>query len=207
MSTEITQIDSPQFRPDAKGNMIHLDNIKEIDIARDEIVIELMEEAKELGAKVAAFKKKALDSIQAFAELSHEKYGKIRGGVKGNITLTSFNGEFQLMRRNADRITFSEQLQAAQALIQECFEEWTESACSELRTIVNSAFKTDKNGNLSVGKILGLRAHKIDHPKWLMAMEAISDSITITGTKSYVCFYQRNSIGQYIQISLDPTEL
>jgi Protein of unknown function (DUF3164). len=38
-------------------------------------------------------------------------------------------------------------------------------------------------------------------------MEAISDAITVSSTKTYVRFYTRAENGQYTQISLDPTEL
>jgi hypothetical protein len=195
------------FKINAKGDAIRVENIKEIDSARDEIVTELMAEAKDLARRVAAFKKKTNDTVEAFVELSFEKYNAKRGGKKGNVTLTAFDGSSQIVRRMADRITFDERLKAAESLIEECFDEWTEGAKDELRTVFRNAFKTDKQGNLSVGKILALRAVKIDHPKWKAAMEAISDAITIIGAKPYVCFYERNESGEYVQISLDPNEL
>lgn len=195
------------FRINAQGNLIHESNIKDIDIARDEIVIELLEKAKALGAQVAAFKKEALESIQAFAELSAEKYGARIGGKKGNITLTSFDGRFRLERAIADRISFDERLQAAKSLIDECLKDWTKDARSEIQTLIHSAFEADKKGNLATHKILGLRTIKIEDQKWLKAMEAISDAITVSSTKTYVRFYTRSDSGQYIQISLDPTEL
>lgn len=195
------------FRVNAQGNLIHESNIKEIDLARDELVHELLSKAIELGKQVAAFKKESLESIQAFSELSAEKYGAKIGGKKGNITLTSFDGRYQLVRSIADRITFDERLQAAKSLIDECLKDWTKDARSEIQTLIHSAFEADKRGNLATHKILGLRTIKIDDPKWLSAMEAISDAITVSSTKTYVRFYERNASGQYIQISLDPTEL
>jgi len=195
------------FRYNAQGHLIPVDQIKEIDLARDEIVNELLDKAQSIGAQVAAFKKEALESIQAFAELSAERYGARLGGKKGNITLTSFDGRYQLVRSIADRITFDERLQAAKSLIDECLKDWTKDARSEIQTLIHSAFEADKKGNLATHKILGLRTIKIDDPKWLKAMEAISDAITVSSTKTYVRFYVRNDSGQYTQISLDPTEL
>ncbi len=195
------------FRVNAQGNLIHESNIKEIDLARDELVQELITKAKALGAQVAAFKQEALDSIEAFAELSAEKYDAPIGGKKGNITLTSFDGRYQVLRCIADRITFDERLQAAKSLIDACLKDWTKDARSEIQTLIHSAFEADKKGNLATHKILGLRQIKIDDPKWIRAMEAISDAITVSSTKTYVRFYTRAENGQYTQISLDPTEL
>lgn len=205
MNTEHTTPEG--FRVNAQGNLIHVSNIKDIDLARDEIVQELITRAIELGKQVASFKKDALESIQAFSELSAEKYGARLGGKKGNITLTSFDGRYQIVRAIADRITFDERLQAAKSLIDECLKDWTKDARSEIQTLIHSAFEADKKGNLATHKILGLRTIKIDDPKWLSAMEAISDAITVNSTKTYVRFYERNDSGQYIQISLDLTEL
>lgn len=39
------------------------------------------------------------------------------------------------------------------------------------------------------------------------AMDAIADSIQITGTSSYLRLYERNSSGKYAQIPLDPSKL
>ncbi len=195
------------FRFNAQGHLIPVEQIKEIDLARDEIVIELLQKAQALGSQVAAFKKEALESIQAFVELSAEKYGARRGGRKGNVTLSSFDGRYQLVRCIADRITFDERLLAAKSLIDECLKDWTKDARAEIQTLIHSAFEADKKGNLATHKILGLRTIKIDDPKWLAAMEAISDAITVSSTKTYVRFYERNNSGQYIQIALDPTEL
>lgn len=207
MNDKNTQHIPEGFRLNAQGNLIHEANIKEIDLARDELVQELITRAIELGKQVAAFKRDALESIQAFTELSAEKYGAKRGGKKGNITLTSFDGNYQIMRCIADNISFDERLQAAKSLIDECLKDWTKDARSELQTLIHSAFEADKKGNLATHKILGLRQIKIDDPKWNKAMEAISDAITVSSTKTYVRFYARDESGQYQQISLDPTDL
>ncbi|MGZ0657065.1 DUF3164 family protein [Coraliomargarita sp. W4R72] len=202
-----TQTAPEGFRYNAVGNLIHIDNIKEIDLTRDEIVKELIAKAIKLGEEVAAFKKEALETIQAFAELSAEKYGAKLGGKKGNITLTSFDGEYQIVRSIADRIAFDERILAAKSLIDECIEGWKKTACAEICTIVNHSFKADSKGNLSIGRILDLLAYKIEDPKWLNAMDAIRDAISVGSTVTYIRFYKRNKAGQYIQISLDPTEL
>ena len=206
-TTQTTQTAPEGFRLNAAGNMIHLSNVRPIDLARDEIVIEVIEKAKSLSGLVAKFKSSTLDDIQAFVELSADRYDVKRGGRKGNVTLTSFDGRYQIQRSIADRLEFDEGLQAAKALIDECLIEWSEGARPEIRTIIQDAFATDKKGNLATHKILSLRRLKIEDPRWKRAMDAIGDSLQITGSKSYITFYQRDKDGKYIRLSLDPTEL
>ena len=195
------------YRFNASKHLIPLDQIAEIDLARDEIVCELIEKAITLGQQVAAFKKEALESMEAFAELSAEKYGAKLRGRKGNLSMQSFDGRFKIVRAVADNIEFDERLQAAKALIDECLNEWSEGSESRIRTIVQDVFNTDKNGKLVTSKILTLRKYQFQDEKWNRAMQAINDSITVTSSKTYVRFYQRNDSEQYIQIALDPTEL
>lgn len=195
------------FRQDAQGRLVPVDQIKEIDLARDEIVSELVGRAKDLAGIIGAFKNTALGEIQAFVELSAEKYDAKLGGRKGNVTLTSYDGRYKIIRALSDGVEFDERLQAAKSLIDECLTEWSEGARPELKTIVHDAFSTDKKGNLATHKILSLRRIKITDTKWIKAMEAISDSLTVTSSKTYVRFYECMETGEYKQISLDPTEL
>ena len=123
------------------------------------------------------------------------------------MTLTSYDGSMQLVRALANTVEFDERLVAAKALIDECLTEWSEGARPELRTIVHDAFSTDKKGQLATHKILSLRRIKIDDPKWLSAMEAINDALQVTGSKTYVRFYERDGDGKFVQLSLDPTNL
>lgn len=61
----------------------------------------------------------------------------------------------------------------------------------------------DKTGRLNTGAILALRRLDINDERWAQAMQAIGDSIQITGTKAYVRVYQRNDAGGYDNIPLD----
>lgn len=195
------------FREDAKGRLVPESQVKEIDAARDDLVRELAEQAEAMAGEVARFKSHALGEIQSFVQLSAERYGAHIGGRRGNVHLTSYDGRYRIVQAIGDSLSFDERLQAAKSLIDECLTEWSKDARPELQTIVHDAFAPDKQGNLATHKILGLRRVKIDDPKWVQAMEAISDSITVSSSKTYVRFYRRNDDGKYVQIALDPTEL
>ena len=124
------------------------------------------------------------------------------------MTLASFDGEFQIKRAVSDHIAFDERLQVAKELIDNCIHRWTAGSRSEVQALVEHAFQTDKEGKINTGRILALRSLNIQDDEWQKAMQAIMDSIQITGSKSYLRFYQRSgSDGPYRQIPLDVAAL
>lgn len=191
------------YRADSKGRLVPESSIKPIDIERDALVVRLCEDAKKKNQQMCDFKALVFGDIDAFIDLSHEKYEVQIGGSKGNITLHSFDGQYKIVRQIQDSIRFDERLQAAKALIDECIQSWSIDSNDYLKTLINDAFQVDKEGKISTGRVLGLRRHNIDDPKWAQAMEAISDSIKIVDSKSYVRFYERDKDGKYQPISLD----
>ena len=94
-------------------------------------------------------------------------------------------------------------LQVAQNLIHECISEWGASSAKEIMTLVNDAFQVDKEGKVSTSRVLGLRRHNFEHPKWERAMEAIADAMQVTSSTEYMRFYERDAEGKYHQIPLD----
>jgi hypothetical protein len=68
---------------------------------------------------------------------------------------------------------------------------------------VNNAFRVDQDGNIKTGEVLSLRRLQFEDTRWQQAMAAISDAVTVVGSKTYVRFYERDERGQYQPISLD----
>jgi hypothetical protein len=189
---------------DARGALIPVDTIKPIDLARDDLVHEIVAKARATAACLAEFKTGAFADIEAFIELSAEKYGAKLGGKKGNVSLVSFDGRYKVLRAVQETLAFDERLQAAKALIDECLIDWTQGARSEIRALIDNAFQVDKEGNISTGRILGLRRLDISDPKWKQAMEALSDSIQVQCSTSYIRVYERiGNTDKYRQIPLD----
>jgi hypothetical protein len=188
---------------DGQGRLVPVESIKQADLARNDLVRELMKKAQDLQAILANFKAKAMSDIEAFVELSGEQYGAKLGGKKGNVTLYSFDGRFKLLRSIDDFIVFDERLQAAKALIDECLKRWVEGSQKELRTIVNDAFQVDKTGRINTTRVLSLRRLDIEDETWQNAMQAISDSVQVISSKSYIRFYERLTDGSYKQLNLN----
>ncbi len=192
------------FLKDAKGHLVPLDLVKPIDMARNDLVLELVAKAQVVSATLAAFKADAFGDIKAFVDMSAEQYKTKVGGKKGNVTLMSFDGQYKVVLAAQDNIRFDERLQAARALIDECLTEWTQDARSEVRAIVNEAFRADKQGEISTGRVLALRRMEIKDARWQRAMEAIGDAVQVVGSKSYIRVYQRvGESEQYVPIPLD----
>lgn len=191
------------YRKDPQGRLVSEELILPIDQERDRLVMEIVNKAIGLHHLLADFKKGTFGDIEAFVDLSMEQYRARVGGVKGNVTLRSFDGEYQVIRAIQEAIRFDERLQAAKSLIDECLTEWVEGARDELKAIINDAFAVDKAGNIRTAQVLGLRRLAITDERWQRAMQAIGEAVQVIGSKSYVRIYKRDADGKYQAIPLD----
>ena len=131
------------------------------------------------------------------------EYGVQIGGNKGNVALLSFDGRFKVLRAIAESIRFDERLQAAKELIDECITAWSAGSRPELQVLVNDAFKVDQQGNINTARVLALRRLEIDDKRWQLAMKALSESVQVVDSKSYIRVYERDAKGEYQPIALD----
>lgn len=201
----MSQIAIPEgFRLDAQKRLVHESLIKPIDQARDQLVLELVEKAKQLHSLIAEFKVSAFGDVAAFVELSADQYGVKLGGKKGNVSLVSFDGRFKITKAVQQSIQFDERLQAARALIDQCLLEWTEGARPEVVTLVNDAFRTDTKGEVRTANVLALRRLEITDERWQRAMKAIAEACQVVGSKDYIRVHERvGDSDQWRAIPLD----
>lgn len=195
------------YMRDSVGRLVPVEMVTEIDRARDELVRELVAKATGVSKILGDFKVSAMADIGAFVDLSAEKYGAKLGGIKGNVQLSTYDGEYRIRRDMAEDLVFDERLQAAKSLIDECINEWTEGSRPEIKVLIDSAFQVDQAGKISTTRVLGLRRLAINDPKWKRAMAAISDSLQVAGTRAYLRIYRRQKNGEYKQINLDLSAL
>lgn len=189
---------------DTNGRLVPTDLIKDIDKARHELVSDIVAKSRELNLLLVAFKAQTFADIGAFVELSAEKYGAKVGGTKGNITLMSFDGKFKIVRQMQENLSFDERLQAAKSLIDDCINDWTQGSRAEIKVLIDNAFQVNKEGKISTSRVLGLRRLDIKDEKWQAAMQAISDSVQVLGSKPYIRIYERvGDSDNYQPISLD----
>lgn len=197
-------IEGKEYWRDAKGNLTPAELMKDIDKARDALVHEWVERGRDLSKAISHFKEGIFGDVQAFIELSAEKYGAKVGGNKGNVTLFSYDGKYKIQRAINESLQFDERIQAAKVLIDECLNEWSEGSRPELKALIERAFNVDKEGNLNTSRILGLRRVEIQDSRWQNAMQAISESVQVVSSKAYVRLYERvGETDQYVPIALD----
>ena len=204
-NTEQTEVAIPDgFMLDAQGRLVPEKAVREIDKLRDQTVRQIVEKAIALNKAMADFKVGAFSDIATFVATSAEQFGVEMGGNKGNVTLRSYDGRYKIERAVQERVEFDERLQAAKELIDECITAWGAKATDELRALVRDVFKVDQQGRVSTYRILGLKRYGFQDPKWLTAMEAIAQSLTVVGSSTYVRIYQRvGDTDRYVPIPLD----
>lgn len=195
------------YRMNAVGDLVHEDRIKPVDKLRDEVVKSIVNNAKLLRQSMTEFKLTTMAKINDFVELSSSEYGSKFGGSKGNILLTSFDGQYQVRRAVGEHRVFDERIQTAKALIDDCIKSWSGGADTRLMAMVEHAFRVNQQGRIDVNQVLSLRQLDIDDANWKRAMDAIADAIQITGTSQYLRLYERQHNGKYTQLPLDISTL
>lgn len=178
------------YMEDAQGNLVPEAKVKPEHKIEDDVVRRLSGSAQALRDTLTVFKETALNEAAAFRALIAEKYGASKGGAKGNMTLRSFDGKLELQVAVSDNLSFGPELQAAKELIDHCVERWSEGANDNIRALVNHAFQVNKEGRIDTSRVLGLRRLDITDAEWLRAMEAISDAVRVTSSKTYIRFYE-----------------
>lgn len=195
------------YMQDAQGRLVPAETVRDIDKARDELVREKVAKVLALQQQMRDLKYELLGDIDAFVDLSADRYDVKLGGKKGNITLASFDGRYQIQRQIAENLVFDEGLQAAKSLIDDCLREWTQGDRAEIRALIDYAFQVDKEGRINTGRILGLRRLNIMDERWQRAMQAIGESLMVAGTRTYVRVCQRDAHGKYTAITLNMADL
>lgn len=197
------------YMRNSRGGLDPVDLVKDIDKCRDDMVREIVAKSLEMSSLLAKAKAEFFETVEAFVSLSAEKYGVKYGGRKGNMSFTSYDGEYKILVAVNENIVFDERLQIAKDLIDECISDWAKDSRSEIKALVNDAFYVGKNGSLNKNRILGLRRLDIKDDRWQKAMQAIGDSVQVAGSKQYIRIYRRNPSdnNKYDLVNLDISTL
>ncbi|KGM86735.1 hypothetical protein rosmuc_03028 [Roseovarius mucosus DSM 17069] len=171
---------------DAKGREVPLDLVRPQDQLQDEQVRKIAGYALALSDQLRRFKEHTFDDISDFEAILAQEYGTTVGGAKGNKTLTTYDGLYQVQVQVQDRVDFGPELQIAKGLIDECLNEWSADSRPEIQAIVTRAFNTDKEGQINRAEIFMLLRLDIADARWNRAMDAIRDAMRVVGKATYV---------------------
>ncbi|MDE9812408.1 DUF3164 family protein [Pseudomonas aeruginosa] len=196
------QIEIPEgCMRNALGHFVPMAQVREHDKLRDGVARELASQAVAISEALAAFKKKALADIDDLIAISLERYNVKLGGKKGNVSITTYDGEFKIEKALADRLTFTDEIIAAKELIYSCTRKWSQGANDHLMRLVDRAF-IGRNGQIRTNDVLGLLRLEIDDPEWKTAMVALKDALQVNGKAVYIRVYQRVGDERYEPINL-----
>ena len=160
--------------------------------------------AEDLSRQVARFKGHTFDDVATFLDIPAEKYNAPRGGARGNVTLTSYDGCMKVTVAVQDFLAFGPELRIAKELFDACISKWTVGADGKVRALVDHAFQMDKQGRIDRAALFSLRNLDIDDEEWKAAVAALNDSIHVQGSREYVRFYTRpNSRAGWSPIAVD----
>jgi hypothetical protein len=197
-------MDDADYMVDAEGRLVPSDKVRPEHKLEDQLVNELISIARYHHNLLFDFKARAFADVAALMDLLAEKYQARRGGRKGNLTLTSYDGLRRVQIQNADYIQFGPELKIAKDLIDECITSWSDGINVNLKALVDRAFEVNKEGKLNTAEILGLRRLNITDPVWGRAMTAINDSMKVSFSRSYIRFYERRNLdAAWSAITLD----
>ena len=151
----IVRMQGKPYMMDSAGRLVPLELIKDIHLLEDQTVRKIFGYAEPLSAQIARFKGHTFDDIAAFQQILSDKYdAPARGGKKGNITLTSYDGLLKVEIRMSENIAFGPELAAAKSLIDECINEWAADSNAALRALVTRAFQVDQAGRINRNDLL-----------------------------------------------------
>lgn len=177
----------------------------EMDKLRDELVVMLTDEADRIGAIVAGFESMAFERLESLRDLAAQNHNVKFGGKRGGFSVLSFDGTRKVVYDVDAVISFNEHVSVARDIILTLVDEWTAAAGdgnANLAKLVRSAFEVDKDGHLSVAKILSLRRVNITDPRWENAMAALGAGIETNSTKLYLRCYKKDAAGKFVQIAV-----
>ena len=187
-----------------KGNLDALDSVPATDLLMDEMVRRQVGYAEDLSAELARFQSHSYADIAAFDALLDQEFNiQQPESRKGNRTFTTYDGRLKVQVAIADRLFFGPELQQAKAGIDAMIRDRADGADPFLVTLVQQAFKVDKEGKVDAAAILALRRLDVDDPRWPDVCRAIDKAKRPAQSKRYLRFYRKDEAGREVMIPLN----
>jgi hypothetical protein len=155
-----------EYMTDSQGRRVPSEHVSAVDKPRDQTVKSGMTRTFAARDALAEFKSNAWEEMQTFLALSTERRGASWGGKKGNVSLFTYDGRYKLQAAVNDAIQFNEKLQAAKTLVDNRVRRRADGSRSEIKLLVEDAFRVDKRGDINKNRIPGLRRLAIEDSEW-----------------------------------------
>ena len=180
---------------DARGKIVHMSLITDADATRDATVVSTVLRAIDMAATVNAFFADILGELEAFCELSAERFGTSFGKTE-SYAMTSYDGRFKVAVACDATLTVNETINTAKKLLDECIADWTNGGKPQAVALVQDTFRQGKFGRISIARLLTLLRHKNAEAfkgdeRFQQVCKAIESSLQETGKKRYIRFHHR----------------
>ncbi|GAB6965982.1 hypothetical protein JCM25156A_32040 [Komagataeibacter kakiaceti JCM 25156] len=174
------------------GNEVPTSRIRDDILFRHQTANALVEAAMGLNAELRARKEQFFADVDAFIDLTLERYNARLGGRRGGVVIANFSETMKVEVSTSDYLRVNEAITAAQALMNEVLDDVGEGASDDVRTLLANAFVRDeKTGRLNIQRLQETRRVKLSHPKWPDVQAAIADSLEWAGSRRYIRFHVR----------------
>lgn len=178
--------------------------VKPADQQRDELVLRFIRQAKMLQATIKTFKDCCINEVETFIDTN-----KLDNNYETNhIDLLSSDGRYRLQSTTPRHIEFTDDLQVAKKLIDNCIKHNTHKFNNDTQAIIESAFKTNDTGKINLRRIFNLKHLEINDDEWKTAMRSVSNAIQVIDDKNNLSLYECTEYNNHWQpILLDLTVL
>jgi hypothetical protein len=188
----------------SKGQTVPAELMKDKNIARQAICDDILPHAQRAASELLALRNKIVKTLREYKQWDAEKYG-VKIGEKGNVSVTSFDGNTRVQLRSHPTVVYSEQsIEVAKELMGQVIDENTSSVMQDLRRLFNDAFTPKKDG-LSLVSITTLMSYDIPDARWQRGVKALEEGREVMDRAFYVEVSTRNANAQnqWIPIPLD----
>jgi hypothetical protein len=161
---------------------------------RERAIDKMFGGAENISSRMLQLKLKVVKTFDDYLNyLAEQNDASWMSNSKGNISLTNFDHTRQVVRKNATRIEYDENINLAKQVADDFLREQSKGAPANLRVLVNEAFEVDKKGRVSPDRIEWLARIQIKHAKWQKFQELVAKSRAIAGSKVYYTLRHRET--------------
>ncbi len=175
---------------------------------RNEMVAEMVGQAKDLQTQMIADKNKWAVRMEAFAEKA-KKYGDIRNTSKGGYSLRSADGTQRVVYRRNVKCEFDERITMAIENIKEFLEDKVKKKDIKYYKLISGLLQKNKAGDFTPALVLKLKEYEnlFDDVRWRKGIELMQESYREVAVSYSLEFYEKDENDKDQQIILTLTSL
>lgn len=153
---------------------------KEYEQNRDADIKAITEDAMDISARMAIFKKDVHEVMAVNAE-KLAKYGKMRSSSKGGFTLANSAGTMRIRRRRDTQPTWDERAEKGIALVKEFLSDQIKKRDKDAYEMMMTYITRNKAGDLEYSRVMLLFRHegRFTDERWVEGLRLIKEGYAV----------------------------